>query len=71
MKNILFLTWKDLKHPNKWGAEKVIYEYAKWLVELGHNVTWLSSWFKWWEKEEVIDWILRNNKFMQRNKSKK
>ena len=56
-KNILFLTWKDLKHPNKWWAEKVIYEYAKNLVKLWHNVTWLSSWFQWAKKEEIIDWI--------------
>jgi len=33
-KDILFLTWKDLKHPNSGGAEKVIYEYAKNLVNL-------------------------------------
>jgi len=56
-KNILFLTWKDLKHPNKWWAEKVIYEYSKYLVKLGHNVTWLSSWFDWGKKEEIIDGI--------------
>ena len=56
-KDILFLTWKDLKHPNKWWAEKVIYEYAKNLVNLWHNVTWLSSWFEWWESEEVINGI--------------
>jgi len=56
-KNILFLTWKDLKHPNKWWAEKVIYEYAKWLVKLWHNITWVSSGFEWADKEEVIDWI--------------
>ncbi len=56
-KDILFLTWKDLKHPNKWWAEKVIYEYAKWLVKLGYNVTWLSSGFKWWKTKELIDGI--------------
>jgi len=56
-KNILFLTWKDLKHPNKWWAEKVIYEYAKNLVKLWHNVTWLASGFDWAKKEEIIDQI--------------
>lgn len=56
-KDILFLTWKDSKHPNAWWAEKVVYEYAKWLVKLWHNVTWLSSGFEWGKNEEVIDWI--------------
>lgn len=56
-KDILFLTWKDLKHPNKWWAEIVIYEYCKNLVKLWHKVTWLSSWFQWWKAEEFIDGI--------------
>lgn len=30
--NILFLTWKDIKHPHAGGAEKVMYEYAHGLV---------------------------------------
>jgi glycosyltransferase involved in cell wall biosynthesis len=56
-KNILFLTWKDLKHPNKWWAEKVIYEYAKNLVDLWHNVTWVSSWSQWLQSDEIMEWV--------------
>ncbi len=55
--DILFLTWKDLKHPNKWWAEKVVHEYAKWLVAKWYSVTWLSSGFPWWKSEEIIDSI--------------
>ncbi len=57
MKNILFLTWKDIKHPRKWWAEVVMLEYAKRLVNDWNKVTWFASGFKWWEKEEVIEGI--------------
>jgi len=56
-KNILFLTWKDIKHPNAWWAEKVIYEYCKNLVKFWHNIVWFASWFDWAKSEEIIDWI--------------
>lgn len=62
-KNILFLTWKDIKHPNKWGAEAVIHEYAKWLVNKWHNVVWFASWFDWCIEEELIDGIQIIRKF--------
>lgn len=61
--NILFLTWKDIKHPNKWGAEKVMHEYAKWLISKWHKVTWFASWFSGALKEEVIDDIRIIRKF--------
>lgn len=49
---ILFLTRKDSKHPFAWGAEKVIHEYAKGLVKLGHQVTWFAYTFPGaWEKD--------------------
>lgn len=57
MKHILFLTWKDIRHPRKWWAEVVIYEYAKRLVADWHRVTWLGSWFEWAQDSEVIDGI--------------
>lgn len=62
-KEILFLTWKDIKHPNKWGAEWVIYEYAKGLVSKWHNVVWFASWFDWAIEEENIDGIKVIRKF--------
>jgi glycosyltransferase involved in cell wall biosynthesis len=61
--NILFLTWKDIKHPNKWWAEKVMHEYAKWLIKKGHNITWFASWFEWGSSEEIIDSIKIIRKF--------
>ena len=57
MKHILFLTWKDIKHPRAGWAEVVMLEYAKRLVQDWHKVTWFASGFKWWEKEEVIEGI--------------
>lgn len=61
--NILFLTWKDIKHPFAWWAEKVIYEYAKWLVSKGHKVTWFWYTFKWSKENEIIDQIQIIRKF--------
>ena len=66
-KNILFLTWKDLKHPNAGWAEKVIYEYAKWLVKKGYEITWFWYEFPWCKPEEVIDWIKIIRKFTLKN----
>lgn len=56
--NIVFLTWKDIKHPAKWWAEIVLYNYMIRLVKLWHNITWFASDFKWSKcQEEVIEWI--------------
>lgn len=57
MKHILFLTWKDIKHPKRGWAEVVILEYAKRLAAEGNKVTWFASWFKWGSEEEIIDEI--------------
>lgn len=57
MKHILFLTWKDIKHPRKWWAEVVMYEYAKRLVQDWNKVTWFASNFSWWLENENIDGI--------------
>ncbi|MBC7503434.1 glycosyltransferase family 4 protein, partial [Candidatus Gracilibacteria bacterium] len=55
--HILFLTWKDVQHPHAGGAEKVMYEYASGLVELGHTVTWFASSFAGAAGEEYRDGI--------------
>lgn len=60
---ILFLTWKDIKHPYRWGAEKVMYNYMKWLVKRWHDVTWFSYSFPWCFENEIIDWIKIVRKF--------
>lgn len=57
MKHILFLTWKDIKHPRSGWAEVVMLEYAKRLVQDWHKVTWFASNFSWWKYFENIDWI--------------
>lgn len=60
---ILFLTWKDPKHPYAWWAEKVMYEYAKWLQKLWHEVTWFWYKFNNSKEIEIIDWINIIRKF--------
>lgn len=40
--NILWLTWKDDKHPTAGGAEVVLRELSHRLVKEGHKVTWLT-----------------------------
>lgn len=55
--HILFLTWKDIKHPHTWWAEQVMLEYARGLIQLGHSVTWFASSFAWAIPEEEYKWI--------------
>lgn len=54
---ILFLTWKDSKHPFAGGAEKVIHEYAKGLVKLGHQVSWFAYSFPGASEKDSYDGI--------------
>ncbi|KKU03502.1 MAG: Glycosyl transferase, group 1 [Candidatus Amesbacteria bacterium GW2011_GWB1_47_26] len=55
--NILILNWKDLKHPQVGGAEIIVYELAKRLVSVGHEVTWFCRSFKYGKHEETIDGV--------------
>lgn len=54
---ILILNWKDIKHPNVGGAEVIIYELAKRLVQEGHSVTWFCRNFIYGKNEEEYDGI--------------
>jgi glycosyltransferase involved in cell wall biosynthesis len=40
--NILWLTWKDIRHPEAGGAEVVAYELTTRLLRAGHSVTMLT-----------------------------
>lgn len=55
--NILILNWKDIKHPQVGGAEIIVYELAKRLVLMGHEVTWFCRSFKYCKAEETIEGI--------------
>jgi glycosyltransferase involved in cell wall biosynthesis len=65
--NILFLTWKDIKHPAKWWAEIVLMNYMERLVSMWYDITWFSSWFEWWKDQEIINWIKIIRKFSINN----
>ena len=54
-KHILFLTWKDIKHPRAGGAERVIMEYAKRLAADNFKVTWFASSFDGALPSELIE----------------
>lgn len=41
--NILWITWKDMGHPEAGGAEVVCYELCKRLARDGHHVTMLTT----------------------------
>ena len=52
---ILWLTWKDLKHPQAGGAERVNEELAKRLVRNGDEVIFLVAGFPGAKDEEIVD----------------
>ncbi len=52
---ILWLTWKDKKHPTSGGAEVVNEELAKRLVKDGYEVIFLVSGFEGCTQEEMKD----------------
>jgi glycosyltransferase involved in cell wall biosynthesis len=52
---ILWMTWKDRKHPLAGGAETVNEEIAKRLAKDGHKVVFLVAGFPGCNKEEEID----------------
>lgn len=53
--NILWFTWKDLRHPLAGGAERVNEELAKRLARDGHHITLLTSRFDGSEEKEIRD----------------
>lgn len=54
---ILILNWKDINNPNAGGAELVIHELAKRLVQDNNEVTLLTSAFKNSLRNETIDGV--------------
>lgn len=64
--NILIFNWRDIKNPERGGAEIILYELAKRLVKRGHGVEWFSQKFAGGVQEEVLDGIKiirRGNKY--------
>ncbi len=57
MSSILWLSWKDHKHPASGGAEVVLMEISKRLVQEGHAVTILTAEYEGAPHKEVIDGI--------------
>lgn len=52
---ILWLTWKDLKHPQAGGAEVVNEELAKRLAAEGHEVKLIVGGFPGGVSQEIVD----------------
>lgn len=51
---ILIYNWKDIKNPEVGGAEIILFEFAKRLIEEGHQVTWFSrSWKNALPEEDI------------------
>lgn len=53
----LWLSWKDQGHPDAGGAEKVMHELSKRLIDEGHSVTMLTARYHDASKTDVIDGI--------------
>jgi glycosyltransferase involved in cell wall biosynthesis len=54
---ILFLNWRDPKHPRAGGAELFTYGIARWLVSNGDSVEWFSASFPGASAEEESDGV--------------
>ncbi len=54
---ILFLNWRDITNPEAGGAEVFTHEVAKRWVELGHEVSLLTSRFPGCSKDEMLDGV--------------
>jgi len=54
---VLFLSWRDIKHPKKGGAEVYTHEVLKRLVERGMNIEHYSVLFDDGVREETIDGV--------------
>lgn len=54
---ILWLTWKDHKHPGAGGAEVVSRELTRRLAADGHEVTLLTCGYAGAERQETIDGV--------------
>ncbi|ASJ16056.1 glycosyl transferase [Thermococcus chitonophagus] len=54
---ILWLNWKDIKHPEAGGAEVYTHEIAKRLVKRGFEITLFTSHFEGAKEREEMDGI--------------
>lgn len=55
--NILIFNWRDRKHPQAGGAERVTEEFATRWVKWGHSVTLLTSMFPGAKPKEIINGV--------------
>jgi glycosyltransferase involved in cell wall biosynthesis len=66
--NVLWLSWKDQRHPEAGGAEIVAREISKRLIAEGHDVTLLTCGYEGAPKEETIDGLkiirVGNNRYV-------
>lgn len=56
-RRILFLNWRDTRHPRAGGAENMTHKMARMWVAWGHQVTQFSAAFPGGAGEEVIDGV--------------
>jgi glycosyltransferase involved in cell wall biosynthesis len=59
---ILWMTWKDLKHPQAGGAEVVNEELAKRLAADGHEVLFLVGGYPGAKQDETAQFKIKNEK---------
>ena len=53
--NILWLQWRDIKHPSAGGAEVYMHQICRRLSQKGHKVHAITSWHPGLKRIEVID----------------
>jgi len=53
--NILWLQWRDIKHPWSGGAEVYMHQICKRLAQKGHKIHAITSWHPKLKHKETID----------------
>lgn len=54
---ILWLSWKDINHPEAGGAERILHQLSKSLVDDGHEVTILTAAYPGAPATETVDGV--------------
>src|SRR5690349_15039173 len=54
---VLFLATRDWSHPGTTGGDNTLWENARYLASVGHEVTFIAAGYPGAERREIVDGI--------------